>query len=198
MKIKMLILILAIFIIYCNKEKEIKSFIDSNRSNIIDDAKNYIINIASSPLTPVDYNLLIKFIPRDFEGADAEDVDAKTVSILNMKSTYAKAIYNFPDKSYIKINIVDIAGNKNHPVFISFTTLTMTGVEEEGINGYKKIIKIGEFHGYRQFRKSNKKTDLSLLVGYRIILKLLCVGIEEDDVDKFIKKIKLKKLSKIN
>ena len=199
MKSKYLIVFLVIFIplFYCEKKQPSRSINMEDRSEIIAKTREYVLSVSSQPFQPLHYSVLDEFLPREYDGVESENRDAKTVSVYNLKSSYAHAEYSLKDEASIEIDIIDFAGNTRHPAFISFKMLSLSGVEEEGINGYRKLVEIAGLPGFREYDSRNKKTVLTVLAGERIIIRVSSLKLEPEEVDRFLKKIDLKQLSEV-
>ena len=151
-----------------------------------------------APLVPdvVDFSKLLPLLPEGPSGWTADKPEGSTVDNAGFKVSTVHRDYqkgNGDKAPTTSISILDSAAN---PDFVSATTagwnLSATTPE-----GYTKSLKIDDMPGFETFENEGKHATLWLMVAKRYVLQIETTGVDPKELQDWLKRIDLKKLSAI-
>ncbi len=166
--------------------------------NIVNTKKNLKeveVALTNTPKAPVvNWRKLAPFLPDELAGFSAtKDLKGKTAAIGTMKATTVKRRYA-DGKRKLRLEIIDTS---LAPVLrVGFAT--WKAYSEDSTEGLKKAIKVDGHQALLNWRKRNKKGEVTVLVEGRFMVKATLKPAKDPrDVVAVVKKMDLAKLSKM-
>ncbi len=151
-----------------------------------------------APLVPdvVDFAKLLPFLPEPPAEWTADKPEGSTVDNAGFKVSTVHRDYQKGNGEKAPTTSVSILDSAANPDFVSATTagwnLSATTTE-----GYTKSLKIDDMPGFETFENEGKHATLWLMVAKRYVLQIETTGLDPKELQDWLKRIDLKKLSAI-
>jgi hypothetical protein len=144
----------------------------------------------------VDFKLLLPLLPEPPAGWKADPPEGSTEDLGEMKLTNVHRDYQKDqtgDPPTTAISILDSAAN---PEYVDSTT-SAWDADTSDVEGYSKKLNIDGMPGYETFENDGKHGSLWLLVAKRYFLQIETTGQDPKELQEWLKRIDLKKLTAI-
>jgi hypothetical protein len=144
---------------------------------------------------PIDAAELAKQLPDELGGFAASDRSHQNVGAMGMKMSTATAEYRDGTRR-IDVSVTDAGGmGKMAPMAAAWA---MADIDRTSSDGFERTMR---FEGYKGFESSSTsggrlRTELSVLVGERVIVQLKGVEVELDDLKKAAASLDLNALAR--
>jgi hypothetical protein len=151
-----------------------------------------------APLVPsvVDFSKLIPFLPEPPATWTADKAEGSTEEAGGAKITNVHRDYKKGDADTspgTSINILDSAAN---PDYVA-ATISAWNASESTPEGYSKTLTIEGMPGFETFENEGKHGTLWLMVAKRYILTIETQNQESKDLQEWLKRVDVKKLSEV-
>jgi hypothetical protein len=146
------------------------------------------------PVPPVNFRVLLNYLPESVEGLTRREPSAETASIGEWQYSQAKANYYDPDgHARVDIEIFDYA--HIGMLYAPYTMLIKMKLNKEGTSGYERSAEIAGFPAYESWSINSERAEANVLVGDRFIVKITTNGLPEGAARNVLGKMNLKKLA---
>lgn len=145
------------------------------------------------PVDPIDYQALVKLLPKVEGWESAKDPQAETTSMGEFKISNATQRYEKKTesgRSTMKVSIVD--GSYVPMVYAPFTM--MSKFSREGTDGHSKGLEVEGFPAFEEWKKKQESVTLSILVQDRFLVTIEGRSVPADEARTWASKIPLRKL----
>lgn len=154
---------------------------------------------ASSPASAhsqaiVHFTKLLPFFPEPPVGWKAEKPDGNTQESEGFSLTTAGRTYvqgEAEDAPAVTVNIIDAGNNKQ---FYDTTTAAWS-TSQETANGYVKTLTLDGNRGFEQFAKDGEVGNLWVIVANRFFVQIETTNLAPTEMQRWLKKLDLKKLA---
>ena len=119
------------------------------------------------PVDPVSFNALLPLLPAAPAGFTAEEPRGETTAAMGFKISEAERRYTKGDES-LHVKIVDGAYNS----FIYAGVMMAAQFSHESTEGYEKGVTIDGNPGVEKWSKSDKRGELTVVVGKRFLVTI--------------------------
>jgi len=142
----------------------------------------------------VNFTKLFPFLPEPPSGWKADKPEGSTTESEGFSLTTAGRTYvqgEAENAPIVTINIIDAGNNKQ---FFDATTMMWSSTSETP-EGYTKTLTIDSNRGFEQFTKDGQIGNLWVIVGARFFVQVETTNLPAAEMQNWLKKVDLKKLS---
>lgn len=201
MKIKLLVLFIAVSLVACKSDRSDKNDVreDSKTEKTnsddpfaqVEDALNKLND--GEKVEVINHRELQDFLPNKLAGMEQTDIEGSTAGMLGFDISTVDADYG-EGKDKINIKIVDAGGLGS--AFLSMAPWASMKLDKSNKDGFERT---GEFEGYKCFEKFQKSgySELAIIVDDRFIVTASATVDDFDDLRDAVRKLGLKKLSRL-
>jgi hypothetical protein len=119
----------------------------------------------------IHYKDLEKFLPSVIEGYEKEDPEGTSLNMAGFSVASASAEYTGPDGNYIRVSILDY--NAAPSVYKTETAMWGKGITIDSDDEYAKSFSLNnELNGWESFQKINKKANVVVGIGNRLLISV--------------------------
>jgi len=159
------------------------------------------VSSAQAPPPPdqpdvVEYSKLLPLLPEAPSGWTAEAPEGSTSDVGGFKITNVHRDYHKGEGTTaptVAISILDSAAN---PDYVTATTTAWTLNSESG-EGYSKSVTVDGNPGFEAYEKEQKHTSLWVMIAKRYFVEIELQNQDPKELQEWIKRVDLKKLSEI-
>jgi len=118
---------------------------------------------------PLNFRALQEFLPEKLNGLKRTAKSGQTNGAMGFKISQAEGKYETKSGSSIKIDVVDTGGLKMG--LMSMAAWANLDIDREDDKGYERSTTLNGFKAFEKYTKRNNKSELSLLVNSRFVVK---------------------------
>ena len=144
----------------------------------------------------VDYPKLLPILPDAPSGWAADKPEGSTSDVGGFKITNVHRDYHKGEGNnapLVSISILDSAAN---PDYVAATTATWKS-SSESLEGYSKSVTIDGNPGFEAYEREQKHASLWVMIANRYFVQIEVQNLEPKELQEWIKRVDLKKLSTI-
>jgi len=150
----------------------------------------------SKPVPPVSFKKLQEFLPKEIAGFQRGEPEGATATFAEWSFSSAEVTFTKDEETRIKVSILDYAHITL--LYAPFQLWLAGNFNVEDSHGYQRSVKVEGFPGFEDFRKDDKRCELTVIVGDRYIVQLTGENIVDMNVLRsVVKQIDLSGLAKI-
>ena len=151
-----------------------------------------------APLIPsvVDFSKLIPFLPEAPATWTADKAEGSTDDIGGTKITSVHRDYKKGDGDTAPTTSISILDSAANPDYVASTTAAWS-MSTSTPEGYTKTLTIEGMPGFETFENEGKHGTLWLMVAKRYVLTIETQGQESKDLQEWLKRVDVKKLSAV-
>lgn len=151
-----------------------------------------------APLIPsvVDFSKLIPFLPEAPATWTADKAEGSTDDIGGTKITSVHRDYKKGDGDTAPTTSISILDSAANPEYVASTTAAWS-MSTSTPEGYTKTLTIEGMPGFETFENEGKHGTLWLMVAKRYVLTIETQGQEAKDLQEWLKRVDVKKLSAV-
>lgn len=148
------------------------------------------------PVPPVNFKTLQEFLPKEIAGFTRGEPEGATATFGEWSFSSAEVTFTKGEETSIKVSILDYAHITS--LYTPFQIWLSGNFNVEDSHGYSRSVKVEGFPGFENFRKDDKRCELTLLVGDRYIVQLTGENTQNmDALRDVMKQIDLSSLAKV-
>ncbi len=141
---------------------------------------------------PLPFRELQEVLPKKLNGLDRTSKSGQTNGAMGFKISQAEAKYQATDGKYIEVEIFDTGGLQMG--LMSMAAWASLEMDKEDDNGYERTSTIQGFKAFEKYNKRNQRSELSLLVKERFVVKATGKNMEMKTLKAAVKDLPLQKL----
>ncbi len=148
------------------------------------------------PVPPVNFKKLQEFLPKEIVGFTRGELEGATATFGEWSFSSAEVTFAKGEETSIKVSILDYAHITS--LYTPFQIWLSGNFNVEDSHGYSRSVKVEGSPGFENFRKDDKRCELTLLVGDRYIVQLTGENTQDMDALRYVvKQIDLSSLAKV-
>lgn len=141
---------------------------------------------------PLPFRELQEVLPESLNGLERISKSGQSNGAMGFKISQAEAKYQTEDGASIEVEIFDTGGLKMG--LMSMAAWASLEMDKEDDNGYERTTKIQGFKAFEKYNKRSQRSELSLLVKERFVVKATGRNMEMKSLKTAIKDLPLQKL----
>ena len=141
---------------------------------------------------PLPFRELQEILPKKLNGIEQTSKSGQTNGAMGFKISQAEAKYQTDDGESIEIEIFDTGGLKMG--LMSMAAWASLEMDKEDDNGYERTSTVQGFKAFEKYNKRSQRSELSLLVKERFVIKATGKNMEMKALKAAVKDLPLKKL----
>jgi hypothetical protein len=147
------------------------------------------------PVPPVNFKVLIDYLPQRVEGMKAGEPKGETTSAGEWQYSSAEVRYQSEQdgEKSAKVGLFDYA---HIPMlYAPFQMIMNMKMSTESTEGYERSTKIGGYPAHEKWRKDSKENEVTVLVADRFVVTTTTRGLGEDSAKRIAESVDLKDLA---
>jgi hypothetical protein len=141
---------------------------------------------------PLPFRELQEVLPKKLNGLERTSKSGQTNGAIGFKISQAEAKYQTDDGESIEVEIFDTGGLKMG--LMSMAAWASLEMDQEDDNGYERTSTIQGFKAFEKYNKRSQRSELSLLVKERFVVKATGKNMEMKTLKNAVKALPLQKL----
>lgn len=144
----------------------------------------------------VDFSKLIPLLPEAPDGWKADKPEGSTMDVGGFKLTNVHRDYQKGEGDRVPTAAISILDSAANPDYVTATTAAWT-LKTETPEGYSKPVTIDGNPGFEAYEVEDKHSTLWVMVAKRYFVQIELQGEDPKELQEWIKRVDLKKLSEI-
>ncbi len=141
---------------------------------------------------PLSFRELQEVLPEKLDGLERTSKSGQSNGAMGFKISQAEAKYKTDDGESIEVEILDTGGLKMG--LMSMAAWASLEMDKEDDNGYERTSTVQGYKAFEKYNKRSQRSELSLLVKERFVVKATGRNMEMKRLKAAIKDLPLKKL----
>lgn len=148
----------------------------------------------AKPVPPVSFKALIEYLPKDLGGMKASEPEGQTTTAQQWQYSQASVSFSGGEGQSAQVSVADFA--HIGLLYLPFQAALKMKISQESTNGYERATEFAGYPALEEWDKSEKRSELTVLVGDRFVVNTKMRGGEEGAARQIAEKIDLKGLAK--
>lgn len=140
---------------------------------------------------PLNFRKLQEFLPAELNDLQRTSTSGQTNGAMGFKFSQAEGKYETPKGEKIKIEVFDTGGLKMG--LMSMAAWASLEMDREDENGYERTSTLKGHKAFEKFNKRSQKSELSLLINERFVIKATGQPLEMQALKAAVKELPLQK-----
>ncbi len=145
---------------------------------------------------PVNFRELQTVLPDDLVGMEQTDKSGQTTGSFGYKISQASGKYEGSDGKMVEIDVIDTGGFAAG--IMGMAAWASVTIDKEDSNGFERSTTIKGYKAFEKYTKNNNRSEISLLVDERFVVKVEGRNMSMDDLRSAVDDLELDGLTDLN